>query len=62
MTKGMNTEALNRKQLNIAKATTARADGMSLRSGKLLEGKSVGADTNIKMEEELLQITDYRKL
>ena len=52
MTKGMNTDASNRKQANIAEATTARADGMSLRSGKLLEGKSVGADTKIKMEEE----------
>ena len=52
MTKGMNTDASNRKQANIAKAKTARADGMSLRSGKLLEGKSVGADTKIKMEEE----------
>ena len=39
MTKGMNTVASNRKQANIAKATTAKADGMSLRSGKLLEKK-----------------------
>jgi hypothetical protein len=52
MTKGMNTEASNRKQPNIAKAKTASADGMNLRSGKLLEGKSVGAETKIKMEEE----------
>ena len=52
MTKGMNTVASNRKQANIAKATTARADGMSLRSGKLLEKKSDSADTKIKMEEE----------
>jgi hypothetical protein len=51
MTKGMNTDASNRKQANIAKATT-RADGMSLRSGKLLEKKSDSADTKIKMEKE----------
>ena len=48
----MNTDASNRKQANIAKAKTARADGMSLRSGKLLEGKSDRADTKIKMEED----------
>ena len=62
MTKGMNTVASSRKQANIAKATTAKADGMSLRSGKLLEKKSDSADTKIKMEEEQLQIKDNGKL
>ena len=52
MTKGMNTQASNRKQPNIAKVTTARAVGMNLRSSKRLEGSSVGAETKIKTEEE----------
>jgi hypothetical protein len=34
MTKGINTDASNRKQANIAKAKTASAYGMNLRSGK----------------------------
>ena len=52
MTKGMNTKDSNRNQPNNAKAKTASAYGMNLRSGKLLEKKSDGADTKIKMEEE----------
>ena len=52
MTKGMNTVASSREQANIAKATTAKADGMSLRSRVIPREKPVSADTKIKMEEE----------
>ena len=50
MTKGIYTEAPNRKQANIPKAKTASAYGMNLRSGKCKKRSSVGAE-NIKMEE-----------